>query len=468
MRLPGLSLYRQPTLTVFPLVVFSVFVLCALALPSGQAEGALVRSRLARLQTSTPSMPPSPQEIAQSAEAAYNAKHYVEAAALYLYAVARGDHSPDTLYNTACAVALAGDAPRAFSLLDQAAATGYSDAKNLKNDIDLAALHADARWPTFVARIERADVHRRQVLADPDRAPLVTSDIPRFWAAYDRALRLPPPQRAAIFQRDYFDQATGGMRDWIRVRNASAPHLAQFVTDHPQFYAAIRPLTLRIESQRSAIRAVLRKFKVLYPGAQFPGVTFCVGAFYGGGTLSRRGLLLSAEMYVRVPQTPLEELSRWEKSVLTPMADLPAIIAHELVHFQQEYPPLDRTLLRACIQEGSADFLGEISSGSVGQFHQGAVFPYGDAHERELWERFQQDMNRNDKKAAWLYAESGEGKRPDDLGYYIGYKICEAYYQNAANKRQAISDIIKIADFKAFLKASRYGDKFPASASASP
>jgi hypothetical protein len=69
-------------------------------------------------------------------------------------------------------------------------------------------------------------------------------------------------------------------------------------------------------------------------------------------------------------------------------------------------------------------------------------------------------MDRTDKETVWLYSESGEGKRPDDLGYYMGYKICEAYYRSASDKKQAIHDMLNICDFKEFLKTSRYAEKF--------
>lgn len=405
--------------------------------------------------------PPNLQQLTQAFQAAYDAKRYLEASALGLYAISLGERQPETLYNTACALALVGDRDRAFSVLDQALKVGFDDAPLLKKDTDLESLRTDSRWAGIVARTEKAAEKRRLALANPDRAPFVTDDIPRFWAAYDKAVAVPPgAQRAAIFQSEYFDKATPGMKDWVRVRRASAAGVAGFVTANPKFFAAIRPATYEIAKQRPATVAAFRKFKALYPDAQFPASTFCIGAFYGGGTVSGRSLLMSAEMYTATPQTPTDELGRWQKLVLTPTHDLPFIIAHEMVHFQQRYNTLDMTLLRACIQEGSADFLGELCSGSVGQFHEREVFPYGNAHERELWEKFQQDMLRFDKQKVWLYSDSGEGKRPDDLGYFMGYKICEAYYKNAADKKQAVHDILHITDFKAFLAASRYAEKF--------
>ena len=47
---------------------------------------------------------------------------------------------------------------------------------------------------------------------------------------------------------------------------------------------------------------------------------------------------------------------------------------------------------------------------------------------------------------------------PADLGYYIGFKITEAYYNNATDKQQAIEDIIKMRDGEKFLKESGYLD----------
>ena len=40
-----------------------------------------------------------------------------------------------------------------------------------------------------------------------------------------------------------------------------------------------------------------------------------------------------------------------------------------------------------------------------------------------------------------MYGRPGDG-RPNDLGYFIGYRIAQAYYQRAADKAQAVRDII--------------------------
>ena len=40
-----------------------------------------------------------------------------------------------------------------------------------------------------------------------------------------------------------------------------------------------------------------------------------------------------------------------------------------------------------------------------------------------------------------MYGKPPDG-RPNDLGYFIGYRIAEAYYNRMTDKQQAIRDIL--------------------------
>ncbi len=42
------------------------------------------------------------------------------------------------------------------------------------------------------------------------------------------------------------------------------------------------------------------------------------------------------------------------------------------------------------------------------------------------------------------------------MGYYIGHKIAESYYNCHADKKKALVDIIEMQDANNFLKESRY------------
>jgi uncharacterized protein YjaZ len=162
-------------------------------------------------------------------------------------------------------------------------------------------------------------------------------------------------------------------------------------------------------------------------------VYFVVGRLNTGGTISQRGLLIGAEMYS-------------DHSAVVP------IVAHELIHYQQRLLSSDqRTLLAQSIVEGSADFVTELI---VGNHINQRAHEYGLARERELWDEFTQVMHGTDL-TGWLYGNPPEG-RPADLGYFIGYRIAQAYYASAGADDQALWEILNVTDHVGFLERSGY------------
>jgi uncharacterized protein YjaZ len=130
-------------------------------------------------------------------------------------------------------------------------------------------------------------------------------------------------------------------------------------------------------------------------------------------------------------------------------------VAHECIHFQQNVGSR-LNLLGQSIYEGSADFVGELISG---RHTNPAAFEYGDEHEDELCREFVTKMNGEDF-TDWLYGTSKKDNRPNDLGYWIGYKIAKSYFEKATDKKQAVYDILNIKDYNEFLKKSGYLAKY--------
>lgn len=312
---------------------------------------------------------------------------------------------------------------------------------------------------------------------DPGKVKLVTSDINNFWRAYDLAAREPDEaKRTAIFQTEYLDKGSAGLQDFVRLRIKSAKDLAKTVNALPGFYASVRPSSMRVSEMDNQIRKSFHRFKALHPDAVFPDVYFLVGVANTGGTASRNGLLIGTELYGLAPQMPRDEFTAWFGAMLPaqndpnetrlmasryvetafkPVEKLPAIVAHESCHFNQKIPE-PKTLLGKAIQEGSCDFIGELIAGDIINPRQKA---YGDQHEATLWRQFQSEMNGTSFQN-WMYNLLRARDRPSDLGYYIGYKISESYYNHARDKRQAIRDILEVKDYSSFLEKSRYQEKF--------
>ncbi|HNU09087.1 MAG TPA: DUF2268 domain-containing putative Zn-dependent protease, partial [Pyrinomonadaceae bacterium] len=282
------------------------------------------------------------------------------------------------------------------------------------------------------------------------KAQIVTSDIELFWKAYDKAT---PANDLIVYRDEYLKKGSPGLQAFTALRIGSVCRLVDTISARPKYYAALRASSLKVAGYEPRMRESFRKLKEIYPDAEFPNVYFVVGAMNSGGTLTGKGLLIGVEMYGMTDATDVSELSNWHKAVLNPVEKIPLIVAHELIHYQQRYEMgNDTTLLGKAIQEGSADFIGELISGGTINEH---LFKFGDPIEKQLWLEFKKEMNGTDV-SNWLYQGDKAVGRPADLGYYIGYKITRSYYENATDKKQAIRDILNIKDFGKFLEASKY------------
>jgi hypothetical protein len=288
---------------------------------------------------------------------------------------------------------------------------------------------------------------------DPAAVKFVTSDIDNFWRAYDLAANeTDKAKRIAIFQTQYLDKGTPGLKDFLRLRIRSAETLVGTIDRMPKYYASIRPQTLQVQRMEKRMRAAFKKFKSIYPDAVFPDVYFLIGVTSSGGTTGPSGLLIGTEMYGKTATTPMEELGDWLKVVLSTVDNVPAIVAHESCHYNQHYntAPDQRHLLGKALQEGACDTIGELISGRNINDH---LKVYGKTHDAEIWRDFEADMYKPDI-SKWIYNALNTKDRPADLGYYVGYLITQAYYKNARDKRQAVHDILNIQDARKFYEAS--------------
>lgn len=286
----------------------------------------------------------------------------------------------------------------------------------------------------------------------PDSARIVSEDVARFWAAYDAST---PETRASALKTMYLDRGSPGLQDFVILRIGTAESLVESLEKFPRYYASIRASTLRAAEFEPQIREAFRRMEEIYPEAVYPDVYFLVGNLSTGGTASGRGLLIGTEVYSRTPGPHEEEMQPWMRAAFEPVEAIPGLVAHELVHYQQDNAP-GSSLLRQSLNEGVADLVAELIAG--GDINP-AAHAYGDAHEAELWCEFRREMHGTDY-GNWLYNGSRSTDRPGDLGYYMGYRIAKGYYDRAEDKRQAVRDVLRIRDFDAFLEASEYGERF--------
>ena len=273
---------------------------------------------------------------------------------------------------------------------------------------------------------------------NPTDAKFHTEDIINFWKVFDETK---PNFSATTFQEKYIGIGSKGLKGFVKNRIENGNNLSNTVKANLNYYEAIRESSLSIDAKKERFYECFNNLKKIYPYAVFPDVYFVIGAKNSGGTSFSDGLIIGAEMFGE------------EKNDFKPVLDIgyvDEVVAHELVHFQQNYAS-DNSLLAQCTREGSADFICELIAGSHSNTK---IYEYGDAHTKELWNEFIAQMNGSDW-GNWLYS-SKDKSRPKDLGYWVGYKITKAYYDKAEGKTKAIQEILNIKDFNSFLANSGY------------
>jgi len=280
---------------------------------------------------------------------------------------------------------------------------------------------------------------------DPKTAVISTADVDLFWRAYDAwktSANAAPDRLAAILDRDYIKKGSQGVQDFIPDRIISADDLAKMILKDAKYYETVRANTEKMQSFVPEIRRGFQRLKQIYPDALFPPIYFVIRRRNSGGTDTQNGLIIGAEMFADIG-------SRIH------LSEVVCIVIHELIHYQQKAKGED--MMTAVMTEGAADFIAELITGN--QIDEN-IKPYGDSHEQELWKKFQEDAAKNDF-APWLYNGDDEKRvGPPDLGYYVGYKICQSLYEIFPDKAAALKTIIAMKDPKAIIEQSGYSQRF--------
>jgi len=292
------------------------------------------------------------------------------------------------------------------------------------------------------------------VLAQPN---VYTSDIDHFWEAYDSVRNTTDTVlQLQLIQRLYIDRGTPGLHAFIGARDYTARRWCTKMKAYPKFWASIRPNTLEVKNRVGDLEAAVNRLRQIYPEMRESKMYFTVGCLNSGGTTQGNKVLIGTEIAAADEHTDASELSDWLKNVFRQqsMANLVALNVHEYVHTQQEQAEGDNLLAQAA-KEGAADFIAELATGTP---DKGPYMIYGREHEAQLKEKFKAEMHGT-RTDDWLY--NGNRSPHPDLGYFMGYCICAAYYRQAADKKQAVKDIVelKISDtaaVEAFLTRSGY------------
>lgn len=288
---------------------------------------------------------------------------------------------------------------------------------------------------------------------DPDAVRLVVEDVRRLASVLRSMDEL--TDSAEALQEDYLDAGTPALRTYAGRHRVTPSSILGAIQRHGITPTRLDVLADSILARELVLRIAFRRLAELDATATFPPVWFVVGHMGAGGMNSGVGPIIAAERYLDEPQ------------------DVVPIVLHELAHVQQVriqglatyrriYNEEEGSLLALALREGSAELIAALTAG---RHINPAAEEYGLAHEAELWRQFSADMHSRDT-GDWLFRQPADPERPQDLGYWVGYRIALSYYERAADKAAAIADILAMSDFEAFLDASGYADRFTGEASA--
>lgn len=265
-----------------------------------------------------------------------------------------------------------------------------------------------------------------------------TEDVTRFYALYEATNGRPTAEQV---QREYLDAGTAGLTHLTQVRNVNAENIARALEAQPELYTNARTCLAALPRIRERLVRTFANLVELYPEAARPPVTILISrgrpvAIAGPGT----GVQVSLEA------TCSEMAARFlGENVDDRFVN---IIAHEYIHVQQAPERENPTVLQRALEEGVAEFVGELISGGVSNV---AVHASAEGRELEIETRFAGDLDKTDL-SAWFDNTTDEDV--GQLGYWVGYRIAKAYYQNAPDQRAAIRDMMQITDAHALLERS--------------
>jgi len=283
----------------------------------------------------------------------------------------------------------------------------------------------------------------QDITVDPAQVRLEVDDIRRFADAL-REIHGGASDTVAVLERVYIANASPGFRAYAERYGVTAGSIAGAISENPLRFANPDALADSILAQERVLHEGFRRLQELFPRAAYPPVWFVIGHNGPGGMTQRVGVIVAAERFANRPR------------------DIVPLVMHELAHFQQAmvqgvetyqqiYGP-EQTLLKLALREGGAELVAELTTGA---HINPAAERYGTSREAALWAEFRADMHDRDP-GEWMFVRPADPERPPDLGYWIGYRIARAYYDNAQDKAQALLDILSLTDFEAFVAKSNY------------
>ena len=139
-----------------------------------------------------------------------------------------------------------------------------------------------------------------------------------------------------------------------------------------------------------------------------------------------------------------------------PKKHLVFLNVHEYVHTQQN--PRVFNILSLTLYEGVVEF---VASKALDKASPNPQIAFGKENAKRIREVYETEMFYPNNLYKWLDGNAPNEFGVRDLGYYVGYQICENYYNQADDKSNAMKTMIELdytneSEVEEFIKKSNY------------
>lgn len=152
----------------------------------------------------------------------------------------------------------------------------------------------------FVALLMGGFIIKREVFPGIKKTyKIETSDIARFWEAYDGLNRARTAADSAGFiQHLYLDRMSDYGKKYIEARKYTAIEYIKTIRKYPKYFIGLRKKTAQLLTHKADIDSAFSKLSAVIPDFNYPDVCFAIGCFRGGGTKTKdkQALLIGCEI----------------------------------------------------------------------------------------------------------------------------------------------------------------------------
>ncbi|HAD14123.1 MAG TPA: hypothetical protein DCF33_16995 [Saprospirales bacterium] len=271
----------------------------------------------------------------------------------------------------------------------------------------------------------------------------VDEDLSRFWIAYDSIVATSDTlAQARLLDQLFMAPATKGLKSLQEVRRYTPESYLHAIRSYPAFWKSIRHNSQHLESVKAEISRDVAQLKQYYPALKPATIYFLMGVFRTNGTTQADRVLLGAEMALTDASANTHELPEHLQNyyrLYRPLEQVGLLCTHEYIHIQQKQP--QDNLLCYTLHEGIAEF---ISCHATGKPTSLPNFPFGFKEESRIKAQYIQDLYLPGVLNNWMWGTNTNELGERDLGYFVGYRIAEAYLAKAKNKAKAIRELIEL------------------------